>query len=717
MISRREAPTNTVKLLKRRHFNAWDQTSGHKYAKNVKHVNKVAPPVDPSPRSRWRTRRDDSAAPPAARLPVAAPETDIQQAVLPILPPNPPVRTARNLAAVVSDSSAPGPSGGAVSDEATAGGPAQNPPDNGQLQDSPLVKLQKELKELKESTSIALVDNAVNYLQQLIVRPAGLFDPYAALAALEHVVDVAKEKGDSRGERFAVILRQCRSLVDSPALRSIVVKLVASKEEAEVAKVVEKALKNPAPRRSSPSGTDQLSFRQHKLAEVPRYVYPGSFMSKLDDKPGYDHISLTKESQTYVGFEWEDSWKDCIPWRSEKHAALEISTDASQFRWAAVIRYDSARLSVGDYWEEEVRLLNINVQELWAVAKAIQSLPHEIRDCRLDVHVDNQAAIHTWHGRGSRSRELNRVAQILFNLTIERNISLSMVYVPSLRNEADWFSRKLSKMDSMLSDRCWMRLVQDEIWGKNGHNLDLMSLDSNVMRDMDGGRLRHFTPFPTPDSAGVNVRNQDLSICDGAVVNAYVFPPFGLILPLLRRAPVRFKRGVAKVRRTFGGNLFLPRLIEYKKLINFITSYDVGELLSVPQANAEQEEVLSLDWFGNPEGNFKVAIGADGAPFGKHNEATAWLISFLNITDRVASCDDNFILLGANCKEDHPHMKKYACQLRDQFPKIEEKSKRLKTAKAVHDKKTELLEKVRIGGQYRQNDIKNLLVDVSHELK
>jgi len=41
MIIRREAPTNTVKLLKRRHFNAWDQTSGHKYAKNVKHVNKA----------------------------------------------------------------------------------------------------------------------------------------------------------------------------------------------------------------------------------------------------------------------------------------------------------------------------------------------------------------------------------------------------------------------------------------------------------------------------------------------------------------------------------------------------------------------------------------------------------------------------------------------------------------------------------------------------
>ncbi|KAK3743388.1 hypothetical protein QZH41_011304, partial [Actinostola sp. cb2023] len=53
MISRREAPTNTVKLLKRRHFNAWDQTSGHKYAKNVKNVKKVAPPVDPVGKIRY----------------------------------------------------------------------------------------------------------------------------------------------------------------------------------------------------------------------------------------------------------------------------------------------------------------------------------------------------------------------------------------------------------------------------------------------------------------------------------------------------------------------------------------------------------------------------------------------------------------------------------------------------------------------------------------
>ena len=37
-----------------------------------------------------------------------------------------------------------------------------------------------------------------------------------------------------------------------------------------------------------------------------------------------------------------------------------------------------------------------------------------------------------------------------------------------------------------------------------------------------------------------------------------------------------------------------------------------------------------LSWFGEAPGTFLVAIGADGAPFGKDNEATSWLVSFLN---------------------------------------------------------------------------------------
>lgn len=157
----------------------------------------------------------------------------------------------------------------------------------------------------------------------------------------------------------------------------------------------------------------------------------------------------------------------------------------------------------------------------------------EVRDCRGYIQADNQAIIHTWHGRGSRSKDLNRVAQRIFSLVTERNIALSMHYVPSEINAADCFSRRLSRQESMLSPRCW-RIVQAEFGGERGHTLDLMALDSNVTRDRLGRPRKHFTPYPTPGSAGVNVFNHDLRECDGVMVNAYVFPPSALIFPLLR---------------------------------------------------------------------------------------------------------------------------------------------------------------------------------------
>lgn len=80
-----------------------------------------------------------------------------------------------------------------------------------------------------------------------------------------------------------------------------------------------------------------------------------------------------------------------------------------------------------------------------------------------------------------------------------------------------------------------------------------------------------------------------------------------------------------------------------------------------------------LKWFGEERGTFKVAIGADGAPFGKEGEATAWLISFINVTTRVACCNDNFLLCGSNCKEDHTAMVTFATQLTKSISVIESK--------------------------------------------
>ena len=38
------------------------------------------------------------------------------------------------------------------------------------------------------------------------------------------------------------------------------------------------------------------------ITDVPRYVDAGHFQSKLHDKSGYDHISLTQDSRTFLAF-------------------------------------------------------------------------------------------------------------------------------------------------------------------------------------------------------------------------------------------------------------------------------------------------------------------------------------------------------------------------------------------------------------------------------
>ena len=89
--------------------------------------------------------------------------------------------------------------------------------------------MKKELDEWKRKVDSSVVDSALSSLQMVIARPAALFDPYAAIAALEEVVNVTRDKKDDRATRFQIVLRQCRPLVNSPNLQQILIKLVATK--------------------------------------------------------------------------------------------------------------------------------------------------------------------------------------------------------------------------------------------------------------------------------------------------------------------------------------------------------------------------------------------------------------------------------------------------------------------------------------------------------
>ena len=72
-----------------------------------------------------------------------------------------------------------------------------------------------------------------------------------------------------------------------------------------------------------------------KLRNVPRYVYPDSLMSKIDDKLGYDHVLLTEESMQYFGIRWGDWWLVCatLPfgWKNSPFVYQTLRLPATHF--------------------------------------------------------------------------------------------------------------------------------------------------------------------------------------------------------------------------------------------------------------------------------------------------------------------------------------------------------------------------------------------------
>ena len=67
----------------------------------------------------------------------------------------------------------------------------------------------------------------------------------------------------------------------------------------------------------------------------------------------------------------------------------------------------------------------------------------------------------------------------------------------------------------------------------------------------------------------------------------------------------------------------------------------------------------------------KVAIGGDGAPFGKNDQSCAWLISILSIGKRFLSNEDNFLIFGANCSEVCTTVDKYVSKLANYLAYLE----------------------------------------------
>ena len=163
-----------------------------------------------------------------------------------------------------------------------------------------------------------------------------------------------------------------------------------------------------------------------------------------------------------------------------------------------------------------------------------------------------------------------------------------------------------------------------------------------------------------------------------------------------------YRQAVGKKRaaRIKVANCPSPRFVPYDRLMRYIKSIDIGQLYSVSQnlcygmddcdkvngcyrdiedlliklatfyLNNGRYELLTFD----QPNTYHIALGGDGAPFGKDDTACSWLVSFLNIGQGVLSSNENFLLFGANCCENSLPVKRFLGKLMGDIKRIENSS-------------------------------------------
>lgn len=240
-------------------------------------------------------------------------------------------------------------------------------------------------------------------------------------------------------------------------------------------------------------------------------------------------VPLTLElKEELESWRFLDNWTGKLEWKRERHMSLELFSDSSLFKWGGIVHLPSGSVEISGFWVGEERELSIMSLEAKGLLNVLKSVKDDIKGHRVDAHVDNQVLLNSWKNQGARSRELNKVLKELFQFVLDLDVVLNLSYVGSKSNPADAPSRELQKSDAMLAPSAW-ELIQTQFGGDRGHTVDLMSLDSNCMKDKSGNSLKHFSPFPNPESAGVNVFAQII----GKNENCYVNPPFTMIGPVI----------------------------------------------------------------------------------------------------------------------------------------------------------------------------------------
>ena len=258
------------------------------------------------------------------------------------------------------------------------------------------------------------------------------------------------------------------------------------------------------------------------VAALPSVPYGKLFYRKLEvtkilalkkHKGDFDKTLLLTGQAILELKWWSENIIDSFRFISLPPISRIIYTDASNLGWGI----HSNGISNGDRWRPEEKDFHINVLELLAIKKGIQSFCQDDQNLHIKVMSDNATAIaYIKNMGGTKSSSCNKVARDIWLWCKSRNIWITIAFVPGKLNiEADVASRKFKEnTEWMLNTNVFNSIIEE--FGQP--EIDLFASSTN--RQVD----KYVSWKPDPEALVI-----DAFTIEWKEHFFYIFPPFSIL--------------------------------------------------------------------------------------------------------------------------------------------------------------------------------------------
>ena len=236
----------------------------------------------------------------------------------------------------------------------------------------------------------------------------------------------------------------------------------------------------------------------------------------------YDsYVSPSKNA--IIDLSWWAEVKDSLPSRSLSpfSASLVLYCDASNSGWGC---WSSADHVTFGFWSSIEKLLHINLLEFKAVLFAFQCFFRTSYNSSILIHSDSSTVIAYINNQGGTiSARLCDMAIELWEFCIKRNISISAVHLPGIKNtKADFLSRLDNTDHSYSLSSSFFELLSDHL--KFPLKVDCFASRLNFKLE------KFFSRYPDPLCCWVEAFSVNWTD------NVYLFPP----VPIIHRVISKF---------------------------------------------------------------------------------------------------------------------------------------------------------------------------------